>query len=123
MSDPYALLQSLAEQLPMLSDDDQQFILGCQASVSIAQMPLTKPQAERLHRISASLQMMEHNTMDLGAPLSIPKVVRDLAGAVHMLTPAEHAHALKVSRLVAKGAPLTTEDIERLINIHAAKGF
>ena len=123
MADPHKLLQSLAEQMTMMSDADQQFLLGCQTTVSVAGAPLSAEQVKRLHALAAAMQQTEHSVMGLGAPLSMPKVLKDLSSAVHMLSPAEHAFALKCSRILASGRTLDLGDIEKLLNIHSNKGF
>lgn len=121
--DPYQLLQALEDKLPMLSDADQQFVVGCQATLNIAQEPLKPEQVARLIAIVNTVRAAEHNTMGLGAPLSLTQVFKDLSGAVHMLTPNEHALALKLSRQFSKGVAIEQVDMEKLFNIHAAKGF
>ena len=123
MADAYQLLQTLYEQLPMMSEADQQFVVGCNATVNVTNAPLTAEQQQRLQKLAATMQAAEHNTLGLGAPLSIRQVFKDLESAKHMLTPAEHAFALKLSRQIAKGAQLDNPDLEKLLNIHAAKGF
>lgn len=107
----------------MMSDADQDFVLGCQAHVEVAQLPLTASQVTRLQSIAKGLQQLEHSSLELGAPISMRKVLTDLAKATHMLTPAEHQYALKMARQLQKGEAFAIEDIQKLSNLHASKGF
>lgn len=124
MSDINATLHALSDQLMMLSDADQQFIVGCQSQLSISQVPLTPAQVARVTSIVKTLRESEYSTMVLGeAPLSVPKMLKNLHSAVHMLTPAEHNLVLKCARQYARHVAISVPDIGQLANIHAAKGF
>ena len=123
MVDPQQLLSVLEAQLPMMSEADQAFVVGCQATLNVAGAPLKPDQIARLAGLARTMQTAEHNAMGLGAPLSMAKVFKDLASATHMLNPTEHAFALKMSRQHSKGVPFSTDDLEKILNIHAAKGF
>ncbi len=118
--DAMGLLQHLEGQMMMLSEPDQEFVLGCRHAIS-AGAALTAGNKSQLRKIASTLTHAGHNT--LGDGLSMGQVVHDLANALHMLSPDEKAVIANMARKLKAGEQLMQDEIARVLQIYTEKGF
>lgn len=118
------VLQHLEGQTVMLSDTEQDFVLGCRMTLDTGGRLTAENQAEIL-RIARSLNQAEHNGVGglAAGALSMQRVVKDLAGAIHMLTPQEQQFLQQMAGKMQHGQKLSIEEIEGLLKVYGAKGF
>ena len=118
------ILQYLETQLLMLSEVDQNFVLGCRMALE-AGGKLTAENQTEIRRIAGTLTHVGHNAVGGMAEnaLSMKKVIKDLSGAIHMLTPEEQRFYQRAAAKVQANQKLTVEEIEVLIRIYGEKGF
>lgn len=114
------LIAAIDSQSPLLADDDREFILGCQMAISSGGK-LTDENEQRVRKIARSITAAGHNALE-GA-ISIPQVCKDLSGANHMLSGPEKAFFAVVDSKVRSKVPLSAEEVQQLLTIHAGKGF
>jgi hypothetical protein len=117
-------LQYLETQLLLLSDVDQDFILGCRMTLGAGGRLTPENQAE-IQRIASTLTHVGHNIVGgmAESALSMQKVVKDLAGAIHMLTPQEQQFLQQMAGKVQGGVKLSVPEVEALVKIYGEKGF
>jgi hypothetical protein len=118
------LLERLENQLPLLGDADRDFIIGCKLLASTGGV-ITPQTRKKLFEIAKQLDGMEHDMLGgaVDKPLSIPKVLKELAQNIHTLTPKEKELAnMVVAKLRAK-EPLAPKEVEKLLEIYFNKGF
>jgi hypothetical protein len=113
-------LAHLEPRLPLLSEDDQVFILGCRMTLE-AGGALTAQNQQEVRRIASTIVAVEHNTMD--KPISVSQMLHDLGSAIHMLSPEEKAFLGPIARKVKASRALTAGEMQRLLAVHASKGF
>lgn len=114
------MLAVLENNLMMFSDDDQEFIQSMVLLVGTGS-PLVAQQIQRLGGLMSTLKTSGHNT--LGESLSMVQVVKDLAGALHTLNPSEKQFLIGVANKMKQRIPLSTDEVQQLLNVYAAKGF
>lgn len=113
-------LANLEQHLPMLSDQDQQFIVGCRMTLEMGGT-LTAQNQQEIKRIASTLQQAEHNTME--QPLSVKKMLQDLGGVIQSLSPQERNFLGPIARKVQGGEQLTQDEMTQLLQIYTDKGF
>lgn len=118
--DALGLLQHLEGQMVMLSDPDQEFVIGCRVAIS-AGASLTASNREQLKKIGSVLTHASHNT--LGGALSMGQVLHDLANSIHTLSAEEKAVAANMGRKLKDGVSLSQDEIVRVLQIYSDKGF
>ena len=118
------ILQHLEGQTVMLSDTEQDFVLGCRLALETGGKLTAENQAEII-RIFRSLNHAEHNAVGglAEGALSMQRVVKDLAGAIHMLSPQEQQFLQQMAGKVQGGVKLSIQEIEALVKIYGDKGF
>jgi len=86
---------------------------------------LTPENQGEIRRIARSLVQAEHNSVGglAEGALSMQKVVKDLAGAIHMLAPEEQQFLQKMAGKVQSGVKLSLPEVEALLKIYGEKGF
>ena len=118
------LLNHLAANLPLMGDDDRDFVLGMKVSLETG--GIIKPEnTQRLAAIARGLNAAGHDVLGGGAipPLSPRKVLQDFANNVHILQPHERAFANQVAKKLQQNEALEKQEIERLMKIYTEKGF
>ena len=115
-----AMVASLENQLPMLTETDQQFILGCRMHMESG-TALTAQNQTEVRRIASTLTHVGHNT--LGGALSPKEVLQKLASVRHTLTPQEGQLANQLAQKMQQGQALTPNEVTALLNIYTTKGF
>lgn len=117
-----SLLQHLENQLPMLSEDDQAFVLGAKLTLEMTGL-LDKTSIERLRQIGARHTHASHNGIGNTQALSITQIFKDLASSAKILTPQQRQFAEAVATKFKKRIPLTAEEVQGLFRLHAEQGF
>jgi hypothetical protein len=110
--------------LPLLSDADQQRILSYRIAYDTGAV-IPSDVVAQINRILATVAHTEHSSLGgvQTAPLSMAKVIRDLAGARLMLSPQERAFVDSVAPKIATRTPLSQPEMAALIRIYTDKGF
>lgn len=118
------LVQALEAQLPLMGDDDRDFVLGCQVALDIGGI-ITPANTQRLLKIAKNLNAAGHDILGGGVepPLSLVNVLRDLANNIHTLLPHEKKFANEMARKIQTKEQPTPKEIERLLTIYNNKGF
>lgn len=115
------MLAQLEAQLPMLPDSAREFVLACRLAYDMGS--LDAKSKLQLRQVFALLVHTGHNTMGNAAPLSMEQVVKDLSSAHHMLSKEELAFVTPVAGKIMRKQALEAGEVQRLLQIHAQKGF
>jgi hypothetical protein len=122
------LLGGLEEQLPLLPEGDQAFILGCRINLDSGH-GLDEKSKERLRKLAAQLAKVTHNALEQRSSAEAPTgpspidMLRNLARVRHTLRVAEQQFANSLAAKWQRGSPLSPNEVTRLSNLHKAKGF
>lgn len=118
------LINYLASNIPLMGDDDRDFVQGMQVSLETGGI-ISPQNKQRLAAIAKSLNAAGHDILGGGAipPLSPVKVLRDFADNVHILQPHERAFANQIAKKLQQNEKLEQAEIERLMKIYTEKGF
>ena len=114
------LLAHLETQLPMLSDSDQDFVIGCRLHIE-AGTRLTPQNIAVLHRIAATLGNTAHSALE--GTLSVQKMLKDLATNHHILSYEEKKFLNKVAQTHQNSGRLGEYEVELLVKLYGSKGF
>jgi hypothetical protein len=118
--DALEILSRLESQLPMLSDEDQGFVIGCRHHIS-AGAPLTVQNKIQLREIARTLSSTGHSS--LGGALSMGTVFANLASAIRTLNPQERQFANQMAYKYQNKQPFTQPELASLLGLYTAKGF
>jgi len=118
------LLAYLENNLPLLGDEDRDFVLGCKMTLEIGGV-LTAENTQRLRQIAKGIQAAGHDVLGGGVepPLSPVKVLKDLVQNIHTLNAQEKTYANNIAKKLKKKEPLTPKEVEGLLQIYFDKGF
>ena len=117
-----AMLTRLEDNLPMFSEGEQAFISSCRLTLALNEpLPVTHIQGVQL--LIQRLREAKHNTVNAEGAISVGKILKDLASAEHMLSPAEKAYAIGIAKKLKAKQPFTSEEIQKILIIHGNKGF
>jgi len=114
------MLSYLETQLPMLSDSDQDFVIGCRLHIEEG-VRLTPQNIAVLKRIVATLSNTVHSSMEI--PLSPHKMLKDLATNHHILSHEEKKFLNRIAQQLQAGGRLGEYDVELLVKLYGSKGF
>jgi hypothetical protein len=122
--DVTGLLAYLETHMPLMGDEDRDFVIGCKVTVETGGV-ITAQNKQRLVQIAQFLNATGHDVLGgaVEAPLSMPKVLQDLAQNIHTLQPHERNYANEIARKVKSNEALTPREIERILEIYYNKGF
>jgi putative SOS response-associated peptidase YedK len=114
------IVNRLAGQLSLLSEDDQNFVLGCQANLGMAE-PITAENIRRIQQIAIVLKDSQHQAVTVDGALTLKRMLQGLAAVRQTLTKPEYdfANALAV-KLQAKQR-FTQPETLALVHLYTSK--
>jgi hypothetical protein len=119
------LINSIEPQLLLLSEAEQNFVVGCRMTLEMGGL-LTQQNQDELRRIAGTLNHAGHNVLGgvtAGDTLSMQKVVKDLVGANLTLNPQEKQIVNQMLVKIQRGQKLDRGEVAQLLRVYFDKGF
>lgn len=119
MADLGEMLGELESNLVVLSDPDQDFVLGAIASTQMGGV-LVPQNVQRLQQIHNGLHLAQHNAV--GKPLSLRQTLTELSAQAGRLSAEDRSFLQACAGAVQAQQPLTPESVQKLLDMHGKHG-